>query len=81
MQIKGLVKMEKKLQKPFLINVQFIDCTRFMTRSLSNLVNNLAEELIKLNVNMDMIIKHVKYMDLNTEIVIDALNIQTLTMI
>ena len=37
-------------------NSQFIDGVRFMTRSLSNLIDNFAEEIdIKLNVNMDMI--------------------------
>ena len=52
-----------------------------MASSLSNLVDNLAEEIIKLNVNMGMIIKHVKHMDLNTEIVIATMNAQTSTMI
>ena len=41
--------MEKKLQKPYLTYYifQFIDNARFMTSSLSNLVNNLAGRIHK----------------------------------
>ena len=35
--------MEKKLQKNIFYILQFIDSARFMTSSLSNLVNNLSE--------------------------------------
>ena len=38
--------MKKKLQKSK--NLKLIDSARFMTSSLSNLVNNLAEEIHKI---------------------------------
>ena len=41
-----------------------------MASSLSNLVNNHAEEFIELNVNIGMIIKNVKHAELITKIVI-----------
>ena len=40
--------MEKKSQKNIFYILQFIDSTRFMTSSLSNLVNNLPEEIHKI---------------------------------
>ena len=43
--------MKKKLQNIISYILQFIDSARFMASSLSNLVNNLSEELIELNVN------------------------------
>ena len=39
-----------------------------METSLSNLVNNLSEELIELNINLDMMIKNVKLKELNVSI-------------
>ena len=47
-----------------------------MASSLSNLVNNLAREFIKLNVKMDMTIKNVKRAELNTKIATAFLNTQ-----
>ena len=38
--------------------LQLFDSPKIMTRSLSNLVNNLLKEFIKLNVNTDMMIKN-----------------------
>ena len=60
--------------------LQFIDNSRFMASLLSNLVNNFLKELIKLNLNSDMMIKNVKYVELNISIVTVFLNIQTLRM-
>ena len=40
--------MEKKLQKNISYILQFIDSTRFMASSLSNLVNNLSEGIHKI---------------------------------
>ena len=37
--------MEKKLQKNISYILQFIDSTRFMASSLSNLVNNISKGL------------------------------------
>ena len=39
-----------------------------MASSLSNFVNNILKELIKLNVNMDTIMKDVKLYELNISI-------------
>ena len=39
-----------------------------METSLSNLVNNLSQELIELNINLDMMIKNVKLKELNVSI-------------
>ena len=48
-----------------------------MARSLSSLVDNLAERIHKIKLNTDMIIKNVKCMKLNTKIVSDILNTET----
>ena len=54
--IKRIIKNGEEITKTMSNNSQFIDGVRFMTRSLSNLIDNFAEEIdIKLNVNMDMI--------------------------
>ena len=45
---KQVTRMEKKLQKNISYIVQFIDTTRFMASSLSNLVNNLSEGINKI---------------------------------
>ena len=49
-----------------------------MAGSLSNLVNNLAEGFLKLYVNMNMMIKYVKLVKLNTNIASAFLNTQAL---
>ena len=70
------VKKEKKWQKPYLTNHNLLK--RFMASSPSNPANNLAEEIhsITLNVNMGMIIKNEKRLELNTKTVNATLNIQ-----
>ena len=52
-----------------------------MASSLSNLVNNLAKGIHKINVNTNMVIKNVKLVELNTKIASVALNTQALWMI
>ena len=54
-----------------------------MARSLSDLVNIHAEGIYKcnLNVKMNMIIKNMNCVELNTKIVTALLNTQTLKMI
>ena len=52
-----------------------------MATSLAKLADNLAEEILKLNANMDTIIKNVVRVELNTKIVSAVLNIQMLKMI
>ena len=49
-----------------------------MTSSLSNLVNNLSEGIIKLNVNTDTMSKNVKFAELDISIATLFLNTQTL---
>ena len=49
--------------------------------TLSNLVNSLSKGIFKSNVTMDMIIKNVKFAELNINIVTVFLNTQTLKMI
>ena len=51
--------------------LKLIDSVRFLTSLLSNLV----EGIHKINVNMDMIIKNVKNMKLNTKIANATLNV------
>ena len=51
-----------------------------MATSLSNLVDNLAR-FTKLNLNMDMIMKNVTHVKLDTKIVRAVLNTQTLKII
>ena len=41
--LQGLIKMEEKLWKNISYILKFIDSAKFMTSSLSNLVNNLSE--------------------------------------
>ena len=53
-----------------------------MASSLSNLVNiTLLKEFKELNIKKGMIIKYVKYVELNIKIVSVFLNTQTLKMI
>ena len=49
--------------------LQFISSAIFMTSSLSNFVNNLATGIHKIYLNMQMIIKIRKCIELNTNIV------------
>ena len=52
----------------------------FTQTCLWNLVNNLAGEIVKLNVNMDIVIKNVKFVELNTKIAKAVLSTQVLLM-
>ena len=65
----------------FTRKLQFIDSTRFMASSLSNLADNLAEGLHKINMIINTIIKNAKLVELITKIVIAVLNTQMLKMI
>ena len=71
------VKKDNKWQKPYLTNHNLL--IRFMASSSSNPINNLAEEIhnTTLNVNMGMIVKNEKRLELNTKTVNATLNIQT----
>ena len=69
--------MEKKFQKVKSYISHFIDSTRFMASSSSNLVSTLSES----NVNTDTMIKIVKSVKLNISIATFFLSTQTLKMI
>ena len=58
--------------------LQFIDSTRFIASSLSNLENNLWKEFKELNVNLYMVIRNKKLVELNISNVTVFLNTQIL---
>ena len=73
--------MENKLQKTYptdynLLTVQDLQQAHFQTLSIISLM-----EFIKLNVNLDITMKNVKRMELNTKIVSVILNIKAIKMI
>ena len=61
--------------------LQFIDSLRFMTSLLSNLVNNLAEEISKIKWKYGHNNKNVKLVELNKKIASIFLNKQSLKII
>ena len=54
-EVKRIDQNGEKITKNVYYILQFIDSTRIMGSSLSNLVNNFSEGIIELNVNSDMI--------------------------
>ena len=81
---KEVIRIDKngeKIMKTISYRLQFIDSKRLMASSLSRLVNNLAEEFIKLNVNTDTMIKNVTLAQLNTKIATTFLNTKILKII
>ena len=74
-------KNGKEIRKDIFYISQFIDGTRFMARLLSNVVNNLLMEFIELNVNLDMMTKNVKHVNLNISIATVFSNTQILKII
>ena len=74
-------KNGKEIRKDIFYISQFIDGTRFMARSLSNVVNNLLMEFIELNVNLDMMTKNAKHVNLNISIATVFSNTQILKII
>ena len=78
---KELIKMEKGLQKPYPTEYHLLITQYLWKVHYQILLIILLKEFIKLNVNMDMIIKSAKRAELNTKIVSFVLNIQTLNMI
>ena len=61
--------------------LQFIDSAKFMTSSLSNLVNNLFEGIHRIKCKFGHADKHVRLTEINISIATVFLNIQTLKMI
>ena len=74
-------KNGKEIRKDIFYISQFIDGTRFMARLLSNVVNNLLMEFIELNVNLDMMTKNAKHVNLNISIATVFSNTQILKII
>ena len=54
--------------------LQFVDGARFMASSLSNLIDNLFEEVHRIKCKLNMMTKNVKLMRLNIGIVTIFLN-------
>ena len=79
--VKKICKTGKEIAKTISYKWKFIVSTRFLASSLSSLPIILLKEFIKLNVNMDMVIKNVKHMELITNFVIAILNTQALRVI
>ena len=73
--------MEKELQKIYCNILQFIDSTRIMASSLSNLANNLSEGIHKIKCKYGQAGKNVKLVELNISTVTAFLNIEALKMI
>ena len=79
--LKELVKLEKKLQKLYLTNYNLLIAQDLCQAHCKILLIILLGELVKLNVNMGIIIKNVKRVELNRKIVSAASNTQMLQMI
>ena len=79
--LKELVKMEKKLQKLYLTNYNLLIAQDLCQAHYQVLLIILLDELVELNVNMDIIIKNVKCVELNRKIVSVVSNTQMLKMI
>ena len=77
MKLKELVKIEKKLQEPYLKNHNLLTAQDLW----QILFIILLKKFINLNVNTDMIINNEKNVELNIKIVSAVLNTQALKMI
>ena len=73
--------MEKKLQKTISYRFSLIYTARFMPSLLSIFVDNFAEEIYKLNVITNMMVKNVKNSELSRKLVSAVLKTQVLKMI
>ena len=72
--------METKNQKPFLTNYNLLIPKDLWPAHYQILLIILLEDFIKLNANMDVIIKNTKRLELNTKVMSAALNTQILKM-
>ena len=73
--------MEKKLQKLYLTNYNLLIAQDLCQAHYQILLIILVNELVKLNVNMDIMIKNVKRVELNKKIGSAVSNTQMLKMI
>ena len=79
--LEGLIKMEKKIQKKYLTyyNLLIVQDLRQGHYQILSII--FLKEFIKLNVNMDMMIRNVKLVELNISIADDLIEIDDLKMI
>ena len=75
MKLHEFIKMEKKSQKPYLT-----DCNLFIAQDLWQ-AQRFEEQITKLNVKMNILVKNEKLVGLNRKIVTAFSNTQTLKMI
>ena len=73
--------MEKKLQKAYLTDYNLLIAQDLWQTHYKILLMTFLKEFIKLNVNMDTMIKNVKFAEFNVNITTVSLNIQILKMI
>ena len=78
--VKRFIKWKRNYLQIASYKLKGIHSARFIPRLLSNLVNNFTEGVQKLNVNIDIIIKHVKHVELNTKTERAVSNTPTLEM-
>ena len=81
MKLQELIKMEKKLQKKYLIYYNLLKVQDLWQAHYQILSVIILKEFTGLNVNLDMIIKNVKHVELNVGIETVFLNRQILKMI
>ena len=74
-------KSRKEITKTISYRLQFIDSARFMQVYYQILLIILLTDFIELDANMDMIIKHMKHVELIIKIGSAFLNTQTLKVI
>ena len=73
--------MEKKLQKPYLRDYNFLKTLGLWQVHYQILQITLLKEFLKLNVNVNMVIKNAKRVKLNIKIMNAISNLQILKMI
>ena len=78
---KEVKRIDKKKSKTVSYRLKFVDSSRFMGSSLWDHLKNLAEGIRRTKCKPDMIIKNVKHLESNTNILSAVLNTQILKMI
>ena len=80
-EVKRIDKNEKEITKPISYKLKFIDKSRFMASSLSNIVDNFAEGICIIKSKIAHSNAKCKVCELNTKIENAVLNTKTLKMI
>ena len=76
-----MIKIENKLQNPYLTSYNLLIVQDLWQALYKILLIIFLKEFIKWNANTNIIIKSTNHVELNTKIVSDVLNTQTLKMI